>query len=158
MKKKIKEEETSEMITRAAALEKFFNRSFNEIMSLRQFGLPIKNRGGFPTLLIAEFNDWKVENEIADIEPGKITTQQLFKNLERRRILGRENVELIGVNAIAEAFNMPPYKVELLFRDYPGCPIRRVDRILRVGKIDLNIWLRDNQVCPYGAFPGETTR
>lgn len=149
----------NDLIRGKDAIEKFTGQAY-EVLQFHwksAFDFPMKRQDGFPALSKNDFYSWARFWKVANIPPGKITSEMLEKEAQKQRIAAMPNVTLKNIDAIAHFVNRPTYTVSDWQKFYDTCPIKKQNRIFSVGVRDLVEWLEKSRIS-WGHYPGETTR
>lgn len=130
-----------------ADLEEFFKKSFVTLLDWRAgYEMPLKKRGGFPSLDMAEFKAWANEYGVADIDPKKITNDQLEVAARRKRFAEMEDRPLNNIDEICEFTDKDKALIISWNKSYMDCPIKKTDRIYSVNTRPLCVWLNKHGI------------
>mgnify|MGYP000871002937 CR=1 FL=1 len=149
--------EKDDLIRGKDAIEEFTGHAYEALMFhwKSAFDFPIKKVDGFPALSKNEFYAWARFWKVANIPPGKITSEMLEKEARRQRIAAMENTKLKNIDEIARFINRSTFTVSDWQKNYDACPIEKTNRVLSVGRRDLIEWLEKTGIS-WGHYPGVT--
>lgn len=119
-------QEEDRVIVGAKNIEDFLKRSYISIVTLRaSYGLPMKKRGDFPSLSMAEFRAWCKTLNLDPEAPEKLTVEVISDAWDLRQLESFPDTELRSFSDIVAFTKRPANVIQDWIMYFSDCPIQK---------------------------------